>query len=211
MSITYRPVPTILGASPHGILAAVGIPIGAWLLLRLLRNRGMPTVAVEAAFEEGCRIGPPGSICWSPAGGGRPGRSGRWHRPAVAARSSTSGAVAVGAAAGGGDRQRRRGREALSAEVVPPGADGGDGDGGGSPTPRSVTGAPVASSATPAVTVSGSSPLVRAIWAMPLRPNVRASAPAISGRWRSLRCGSTLANYSINTSAATPVLVTGQA
>lgn len=52
-------MPTILGVSPHGILAAVGIAIGAGLLLRLLRNRGLPTVAVEAAFEGGVASGHP--------------------------------------------------------------------------------------------------------------------------------------------------------
>lgn len=57
MTITYQPVPTVLGISPHGILAAVGIAVGALLLLRRLRRRGLPTTGVETAFELGIPAG----------------------------------------------------------------------------------------------------------------------------------------------------------
>lgn len=53
MTLTYRPLPTVLGVSPHGVLAALGIAVGAWLLLRRLRLRGLPTTGVEAAVEVG--------------------------------------------------------------------------------------------------------------------------------------------------------------
>lgn len=57
MIITYRPVPTVLGISPHGILAMLGIGIGAWLLVRRMRRRGLPTAGLEAAVEIGVLAG----------------------------------------------------------------------------------------------------------------------------------------------------------
>lgn len=38
LGITYPPLPTVLGISPHGILAGIGIAVGAWFLLRRLRE-----------------------------------------------------------------------------------------------------------------------------------------------------------------------------
>lgn len=49
MGIGYRPVPSIFGVSPHGILAAVGIVAGYWFLRRLAGRYGLPTEPIERA------------------------------------------------------------------------------------------------------------------------------------------------------------------
>lgn len=43
IDVSYPLVPRILGLSPHGIFAAVGIGVGLWLLIRNLRQAGLPT------------------------------------------------------------------------------------------------------------------------------------------------------------------------
>lgn len=50
MIITYPPVHAMLGMSPHGILAAAGIAIGAVLLFRETRRRGLDPAALERAL-----------------------------------------------------------------------------------------------------------------------------------------------------------------
>lgn len=50
LDITYPPVPSVLGISPHGILIAIGIGIGSWFLLRRLRAQGLPVEPVESAL-----------------------------------------------------------------------------------------------------------------------------------------------------------------
>lgn len=57
MNVTYRPVSSVLGISPHGILAMVGIVVGAWLLFRQLRRWGLPTGSIQPAFEVGVPAG----------------------------------------------------------------------------------------------------------------------------------------------------------
>lgn len=46
---SFRTVPKILGISPHGIMSAVGILIGLWLLGRATDRRGIPREAAELA------------------------------------------------------------------------------------------------------------------------------------------------------------------
>jgi len=48
--ITYPPVHAVLGISPHGILAVVGIAVGAILLIREARRRGADGAALERAL-----------------------------------------------------------------------------------------------------------------------------------------------------------------
>lgn len=50
LELTYPPIPSVLGISPHGILAAIGIALGAWLILRRLRQEGLSVAPVEAAL-----------------------------------------------------------------------------------------------------------------------------------------------------------------
>jgi prolipoprotein diacylglyceryl transferase len=57
LDITYPPLPTVLGISPHGILAAVGIAVGAWLLVRRLRAENLPVEAAESALMWGIPAG----------------------------------------------------------------------------------------------------------------------------------------------------------
>ena len=48
IDISYPPIPQLLGISPHGLLAAVGIGAGLWLLVHRLRSRGLP---VDPAYK----------------------------------------------------------------------------------------------------------------------------------------------------------------
>lgn len=50
VTITYSPVPTVLGVSPHGIFIAVGAAVGAVLLLREVRRRDLDPAVVERAL-----------------------------------------------------------------------------------------------------------------------------------------------------------------
>ncbi|HJT02319.1 MAG TPA: prolipoprotein diacylglyceryl transferase family protein [Pseudonocardiaceae bacterium] len=50
MTITYPPVPSVLGVSPHGIFAALGLVAGALLLLREVRRRDFDLAVVERAL-----------------------------------------------------------------------------------------------------------------------------------------------------------------
>ena len=50
MTITYPPVPSVLGVSPHGILVAVGFVVGAALLLREVRRRDLDPKVIERAL-----------------------------------------------------------------------------------------------------------------------------------------------------------------
>jgi phosphatidylglycerol:prolipoprotein diacylglycerol transferase len=51
IGVTYKPVPSILGVSPHGVFAAVGIGVGAMLLNRELQRRAPAlTAAVDSAL-----------------------------------------------------------------------------------------------------------------------------------------------------------------
>lgn len=47
--VSFRTVPKILGLSPHGIMSAVGILIGLWLLGRIMARRRLPREAAELA------------------------------------------------------------------------------------------------------------------------------------------------------------------
>ena len=50
MTISYPPLHSLLGLSPHGVLAAAGILAGAMLLLRDVRHRNAPTAPLERAM-----------------------------------------------------------------------------------------------------------------------------------------------------------------
>ncbi|GAB3489576.1 prolipoprotein diacylglyceryl transferase [Flexivirga lutea] len=50
LGIGYRPVPGVLGISPHGLLAAVGIFVGYWVLRRLTRRNDLPWDVLERAI-----------------------------------------------------------------------------------------------------------------------------------------------------------------
>lgn len=50
MVITYPPLHAVFGVSPHGILAAAGIAVGALLLFREVRARGIDAAPVERAL-----------------------------------------------------------------------------------------------------------------------------------------------------------------
>lgn len=50
MVISYPPVHAVFGVSPHGILAAAGIFVGAVLLMREVRRRGTDTAPLERAL-----------------------------------------------------------------------------------------------------------------------------------------------------------------
>jgi phosphatidylglycerol:prolipoprotein diacylglycerol transferase len=50
MTITYPPVPSVLGVSPHGILVAVGFVVGTVLLLREVHRRDLDPKVVERAL-----------------------------------------------------------------------------------------------------------------------------------------------------------------
>lgn len=50
MTISYRPVPSVLGLSPHGLLTALGAAVGALLLLREVRRRDLDPAVVERAL-----------------------------------------------------------------------------------------------------------------------------------------------------------------
>lgn len=50
MTISYPPLHSLFGLSPHGLLAAVGILAGAVLLLREVRRRNAPTAPLERAM-----------------------------------------------------------------------------------------------------------------------------------------------------------------
>ncbi|NNM47846.1 prolipoprotein diacylglyceryl transferase [Knoellia koreensis] len=47
--VSFPTVPKILGVSPHGIVSAVGILIGLWLLGRVMARRRLPREAAELA------------------------------------------------------------------------------------------------------------------------------------------------------------------
>lgn len=47
--VSFPTVPSILGVSPHGVAAAVGIVIGLWLLVRAVVRQGLSREAVESA------------------------------------------------------------------------------------------------------------------------------------------------------------------
>ena len=49
LEISFPTVPTVLGVSPHGAMAAVAIAFGLWLLGRALDRRGIPREAAEMA------------------------------------------------------------------------------------------------------------------------------------------------------------------
>ena len=48
IDVSYPPIPQLLGISPHGILAALGIGAGLWLLVHRLRTAGLP---VDPAYR----------------------------------------------------------------------------------------------------------------------------------------------------------------
>lgn len=50
MVITYPPVHAVFGLSPHGILAAAGVAVGAVLLFREVRGRAMDPAPIERAL-----------------------------------------------------------------------------------------------------------------------------------------------------------------
>lgn len=50
VTITYPPVPSVLGVSPHGILIVVGVVAGAVLLRREVRRRGLDPAIIERAL-----------------------------------------------------------------------------------------------------------------------------------------------------------------
>lgn len=50
MVITYPPVHAVFGVSPHGILAAVGIAVGAALVFREVRRRGLDAAPIQSAL-----------------------------------------------------------------------------------------------------------------------------------------------------------------
>lgn len=56
-TITYQPVPELLGVSPHGILAAIGVLTGWLFLMREVRRRDLPTELVERALLWGIPAG----------------------------------------------------------------------------------------------------------------------------------------------------------
>lgn len=47
VTISYLPVPAVFGFSPHGLLAAVGIFAGYWVLRRGAERRGIPLASME--------------------------------------------------------------------------------------------------------------------------------------------------------------------
>lgn len=49
MTFSYPPLHAVLGVSPHGILAVIGLLVGASLLLRQVRRRGGDAAVVEKA------------------------------------------------------------------------------------------------------------------------------------------------------------------
>lgn len=57
VDLGYQPVPTILGISPHGLFAAVGIAAGYWLIIRGVRRRGLDSAPVERAIVWGVMAG----------------------------------------------------------------------------------------------------------------------------------------------------------
>lgn len=57
MSVTYPPLHSLFGVSPHGLLAATGIAAGALMLLRRVRRRGAPTAPLERALAWGVPAG----------------------------------------------------------------------------------------------------------------------------------------------------------
>lgn len=57
LDVSFPLVPDVLGVSPHGILAAVGILLGVWLLFRRLRARDVPVEPVESALMWGVPAG----------------------------------------------------------------------------------------------------------------------------------------------------------
>jgi hypothetical protein len=57
LDITYPPLPSVLGILPHGILAAIGIAVGAWLLIRRLRAENLPVETAESALMWGIPAG----------------------------------------------------------------------------------------------------------------------------------------------------------
>lgn len=50
MVITYPPLHAVFGVSPHGMLAAVGVAVGALLLFREVRSRGLDAAPLERAL-----------------------------------------------------------------------------------------------------------------------------------------------------------------
>lgn len=50
MVITYPPLHALFGVSPHGILSAVGVAVGALLLFREVRSRGADAAPLERAL-----------------------------------------------------------------------------------------------------------------------------------------------------------------
>ena len=89
LDITYAPLPAVLGISPHGILAAIGIAVGAWLLVRRLRAENPPVETAESALIWGipagiigAHPGPPSAVSWMP-----PHRPSHW--PSRSAGSAT--------------------------------------------------------------------------------------------------------------------------
>lgn len=50
MRISYQPVHSVFGISPHGLLAVAGVAAGITVLLREVRRRGAPTAPLERAL-----------------------------------------------------------------------------------------------------------------------------------------------------------------
>ena len=57
VDVSYPPVPSVLGVSPHGLFAALGIGLGYWLIVRGVQRRGLPTAPVERAIGWGVLAG----------------------------------------------------------------------------------------------------------------------------------------------------------
>ncbi|MFZ5851648.1 MAG: prolipoprotein diacylglyceryl transferase [Actinomycetota bacterium] len=57
LEVTYRPIPSFFGVSPHGLLAAAGIAVGFLVLSREVRRRGLPTEVLDAAVLWGVLAG----------------------------------------------------------------------------------------------------------------------------------------------------------
>ena len=57
VDVSYPPVPSVLGISPHGLFAALGIGVGYWLIVRGTQRRGLSTAPVERAIGWGVLAG----------------------------------------------------------------------------------------------------------------------------------------------------------
>ncbi len=57
IEITYPPVPSVVGISPHGVLAAVGVAVSFILLGREIRRRHLPQPILDRAVSSGVLAG----------------------------------------------------------------------------------------------------------------------------------------------------------